>query len=236
MTRIWAASESRSFINAAYLADRCQMNGPYTRPSQRRAMRGGSSTMHPVVQWTLIVLGVLVVGWLAAQWHTKINKPYMQYWGDAVERYESSLIMLQSEESMCGDSEAKRKFRLQVKSHYDQCETAERIVRSYPAWIAFGRLMDDFEFCPSGTCMQFDMDMLSMLGLLFVLFVTCLVLVLLCVVGYTCRWGYQYLASKHDLPLFVQAPAFQLPACHKQHEYPPPTHAYDFNAPRGKDD
>lgn len=209
------------------------MNDPYTRRAGRRAQPNKSAT---ALRWLTIGIGALALCWLSVQWYTKLARPYNEYWHNAAVEYNASYTYLHGEQSFCGDAEVQRKFRLQLKSHYDECDRAQRIVSSYPAWVAFGRLLDDFEFCPGGTCIRFEFSALNTLGLLFILFTVVLVMIMVAFIIFTCRWMYTSVAGKHDLPFGAQQPILfahgamktLAPAC----DYPPHTHAYDFNAQR----
>lgn len=212
----------------------------YTRTKQRRAPQ---STAACALWWLTVLIGAVFVAWVGVQWYTKMLKPYNVYWCAALTHYNASYHYLHSEESMCADTEAKRKFRLALKSHYDDCEAAERVVASWPAWTAFGRLMDDFEFCRGGTCISFEFSALNTLGLLFILITLALAAILVALIVYTCRSMYLSIAGKNDLPFRMHQPPpiilsdyglgnKQARLC----EYPPHTHAYDFNAPRHKNE
>lgn len=196
---------------------------PYMRPSQRRLY----TARRPATpaQRALGLVTWLVVAWLLVQCYTKLAHPYWAHWTATSEQYRASLALTTNPASLCaGTGEEHLRLRVELKGHFVECDRAERVVASWPAWTAFGRLLDDFDFCPGGTCMQFRFDTLSSLGLLFMLLAGTLALVLVCAIAMFCRNAYSSLASKHDLPFA----AFQVPV----KSYPPiATHAYDFNAP-----
>jgi hypothetical protein len=199
---------------------------PYMRPSQRRRVAPPRTWMQLFVSGAGWLVGAIVIGWLLVQCYTKLLSPYWTHWTATSEMYREGVDTLMDPSSPCsGTTEEKLLLRIKLKGHFIDCAGAERAAQMWPAWAAFGRLMDDFDFCPGGTCIQFRFDTLSSLGLLFMLMVGVLALLLVCAVGMFCRNAYHSLAGKHDLPFAALGKA----------TYPPPiTHAYNFNAPRNK--
>lgn len=201
---------------------------PYLRPSQRRRFEAApQSSTQRLLNGAVRLIGIGVLLWLLVQCYTKLVRPYDAHWAATTAQYKASLALMTNPNSLCyGKDQEKLRLRVELKGHYDDCDKAERIVNSWPAWTAFGLLMDDFDFCPGGTCMQFHFDTLSSLGLLFMLLAATLALAVVCIIGAFCRNAYHSIAGKHDLPLF------SVPRIGAPKSYPPTqTHAYDFNAP-----
>lgn len=186
------------------------------RPSQRRRQMPPPTLAQQAVKWALRAAML----WLTAQFFTKIVFPYSDHWSAARDQYTAAVIATTDGDSLCNRGNADHlRLRVELKNHFVDCDGADRVLQSWPAWTAFGRLMDDFDFCPGGTCMQFQFDTLSSLGLLFMLLTGTLTLVLICTIGIFCRNAYGSIASKYDLPVGTTP-------------YPPTgTHKYDFNAP-----
>lgn len=200
----------------------------YMRPSQRRRFEPEPpSSTQRLINGAVRLAWIAVLAWLSVQCYTKLLRPYDVHWTATRDQYQASLALMTNPNSLCyGQDQAKLRLRVELKGHYDDCDVAARVVNSWPAWTAFGRLMDDFDFCPGGTCMQFHFDTLSSLGLLFMLLAATLALAVVCIIGAFCRNAYHSIAGKHDLPLF------SVPRIGAPKPYPPTqTRAYDFNAP-----
>lgn len=202
---------------------------PYMRPSQRRRAVEPATWPQTIANWAVWLVCGMLVAWVLAQCYTKLLSPYWVHWTATSEIYREAVDTLADTTSPCsGTAEEKLLLRIKLKGrHFIDCESAERSAQMWPAWAAFGRLMDDFDFCPGGTCIQFRFDTLSSLGLLFMLMAGTLALVLVCAIGMFCRNAYNSLAPKHDLPFAVLGKT----------NYPPPiTQPHDFNAARRKAD
>ena len=175
---------------------------------------------------------VVVAAWAIVQLVVKVVLPYCDYWEAATEKHRAGVLAMTDPTSMCSiDNEhAKLQLRTRLKGHFVNCEEAELAASMWPWWTAFGRLADDFNFCPRGTCMQFHFTTLDGLGIVFLLLLASFALILLIIIASFCFNAYKSVAGKHDLP-YGSYPL----VCPQQTTYPP-TGAYNFNAPIARRD
>jgi hypothetical protein len=149
-------------------------------------------------------VAVTILGVVFVQLFVKVYTPYMAHLATANRLYRESYDYATDQGGLCIDTEENLRLRQKVKHHYDKCDDAKAILESWPFWMAFGKLMDDYDLCPKG-CFQVKFDMLSSLGALFVAIVGSLALLLVLLVGGIILYFYRSLQSSFDLPFGTSA-------------------------------
>lgn len=201
--------------------DYAQRTAPLYNSKRRQA--SWCATIQRALLYTAIATIAIFVG---IQLFTKVYSPYMRHWTDCADLYNESLVQLNDPLSLCADTDEHRRLRLKVKKNYDSCGRAQAVVDSMPFWMAFGRLMDDYDFCKD-SCFQLKLDPLSAIGIMFIVFVIGTVLLFVLILGAGFIYVYRQLEMKYELPYHVPmlhtAANCNPKAQHVANNYPPQT-------------
>jgi hypothetical protein len=170
---------------------------PIAGRRHRQACATGSQwTVKRVVVYTLVAA---VAAFAFVQLFTKVYQPYAKHLVETNKLYAKSVAYITSKKNICEDTDENNKLRLMVGDHYDKCEAAQAVIDSSPYWLAFGNLVDDFDFC-NPSCFQVKLDLLSTLGIMFMTMVVGIGLILVLIIGGIFVYCYRTLQTEFDLP------------------------------------